>query len=154
MDRRSCQHISRRMRHPRPSLDLPVVIREHEKFVPFFQSPSPPCFLGSSAASGCGKEGVPAGNTGSVWGEARGVRANRSAWSPKGRRVQQPQEHCKEKSKCDLIKPGISIYLDGLQSVSGFRLIAVLVRKHRANALSTFLSFSIFFFRLPFNLGN
>jgi len=28
--------------------------------------------------------------------------------------VQQPREHCKDKSERDLIKPGISIYLDAL----------------------------------------
>lgn len=102
--------------------------------------------------------GVTAGNAGCMPGEARGVGANPSACSPKGgcavkTSVQQPGEHCKEKSKCDLIKPGISIYLDGLQSVTGFRLIVTLVRNHRVNGLSTFLSFSNF---LPptFNLGN
>lgn len=45
-------------RHSRSLLELPVVIQEQEKFVPFFQLPNPPSFSGSPATSGCGKKGV------------------------------------------------------------------------------------------------
>lgn len=54
MERRSCQRVSRRRRHPWSLLEFPMLIREQEKFVPLFQLPRPPSFLGSPAASGCG----------------------------------------------------------------------------------------------------
>lgn len=92
-------------------------------------------------------------------GQARGIGENCSAWSPKGwytikNSVQQPGEHCKGKRKCDLTKPRISIYLDGLQSVTKFRLIATLVRNHHYWLVYILVFFQLFHPSLPFNLGS
>lgn len=104
--------------------------------------------------------GVTSGSAqGSVQGQARGAGENCSAGSPKGwcaikNTVQQPGEHCKGKHKCDLTKPRISIYLDGLQSVTKFRLIATLVRNHHYCLVYILVFFQLFHPSIPFNLGN